>query len=148
MPAVFYLVRHGKAEKDAPGGDAARRLTADGRSGFEALARALAPRLRLRRVLTSPFARARETAEVLAALTGASLEEEEALASGRSTGRQILALLRERGAGTAAVGHNPEVADAVALAAGRDVKVRPGTIAQIGERDGELGWIEAPEKGD
>jgi len=33
-PLRVYLVRHGKAEQDAPGGDAARRLTAEGRAQF------------------------------------------------------------------------------------------------------------------
>lgn len=144
----LYLVRHGKAEPDHAGGDAARRLTAEGSQAFRALARSLRPRLRVERILTSPLTRARQTAEILSAITGAPVEEEGALASGASTGREILALARRAGLGAALVGHNPEMAEAVALAAGREEKVRPGTIAALRD-EGALGlaWIEAPPRG-
>jgi phosphohistidine phosphatase len=146
-PTVFYLVRHAKAEKDAPHGDAARRLTPEGRRRFVALAGGLAARLQVTRIVTSPLVRARETADILAAVTGAKVEEEPALASGSSSGREILALARKMGAGAALVGHNPEMAEAVALAAGREEKVRPGTIAEVDARaGGSLRWLEAPAK--
>ncbi|HET9552504.1 MAG TPA: histidine phosphatase family protein [Anaeromyxobacteraceae bacterium] len=137
----FYLVRHAKAERQGAAPDDARRLTDEGRLAFGARLRALAPRLAVRRVVTSPFARARETAELLALATGAAVEEEEALASGASTGRQLLALGRALGAGCALVGHNPELAEAIALAGGGDVEVPPGTVAAI-EADGTLAWVE------
>jgi phosphohistidine phosphatase len=145
---VIVLVRHAKAEESAAGGDAARRLTPEGRRAFEALARRLAPRLPLARILTSPFARARETADLLAAATGAPVEVEEALASGRSGAREVLGLARAAGEGTAVVGHNPEFAEAIALVAGREEKVKPGTIAAVEVAGGapKLAWIEAPEK--
>ena len=97
--------------------------------------------------MTSPFARARETAEILAAATGASLEEDPDLASGRSTAHELLALARRAGAGVALVGHNPEMAEAVVLAAGREAKVKPGTIVavELHERAAKLAWMEAPE---
>ncbi len=144
----IYLVRHGKADRTAAGGDAARRLTPEGRARFFALAGALAEKLQLTRVVTSPLARARETAEILAAATGAPLEEDPELASGRSTARDLLALARRAGAGVALVGHNPEMAEAIVLAAGRDEKVKPGTVAAVDlhERGAKLSWIEAPER--
>jgi phosphohistidine phosphatase SixA len=52
---TFYVVRHGRAESTAPGGDADRRLTAEGRDAFLAHARALAPELRVARIVTSPL---------------------------------------------------------------------------------------------
>lgn len=145
MPGRFLLVRHAEAEGSASS-DAERRLTAEGRARFEAHARALAPSLRLARVVTSPYARARETAEILAAATGAAVEEEPALASGGSTGAELVAAGRRLGDGVAIVGHNPELADAVALLGGRPVPVRPGAVAAVdfdgaGER---LAWIRAP----
>jgi phosphohistidine phosphatase len=145
----FYLVRHAKAEQSHDGDDEARRLTPEGRLAFRAVATRLRGRVRLDRILTSPFARARETAEILSEITGAPVVEEEALASGSSTGRDILALARRSGPRVALVGHNPEMAEAVALAAGRDEKVRPGTIAAC-EAEGalSLAWLEAPGKGD
>ncbi len=149
MSSHLYLVRHGKAEPDHPGGDAARRLTPEGRDAFRALVTSLGRRLAVERILSSPFTRARQTADVLSEITGVRVEEEEALASGASNGREILVIARRAGRGTALVGHNPEIAEAIALAAGRDEKVRPGAIAAI-EAEGALsiGWLEAPVRDD
>ncbi len=144
--ARFYLVRHGPAEPKDRGDDAARRLTADGRARFAAHARATAPRLAVTRIATSPLVRARETAALLGEAVGAPVAEEDALASGASSGAELLALARRLGAGAALVGHNPEIGEAVSIAAGRDVDVRPGAVAAI-EADGagwSLAWIEAP----
>lgn len=138
-----YLVRHAAAEAEGPAGDAARRLTPEGRAEFQASLAALAGRLAVTRVVTSPFARARETATLLAAATGARLAEDARLASGASGGPALLALLAELGPGAALVGHNPEIAEAVALAAGRPEAVKPGTVAAI-DPAGRLGWIRRP----
>lgn len=144
MPArCFYLVRHAKAEGSAPGGDAARRLTDQGRRHFEALLAALGPDLRVARVVTSPFTRARETAALLAAATGAPVVEEPLLASGASGGRALLSLAAALGAGAALVGHNPELAEAIALAGPGGAEVPPGTVAAVG-LDGRLRWLRHP----
>ena len=129
--ARVYLVRHAKAEKEHPAGDAARRLTAEGREAFLLLVRELAPALRLTRIVSSPFARALETAHALADVTGARVEEDEALYSGASSGRELLDLARGAGDGVALVGHNPEMAEAIARVSGRDESVRPGCIAAV-----------------
>jgi phosphohistidine phosphatase len=145
---ITYFVRHGKAEKDAPhGGDHARALTTEGRARFEALVLALAGRMKVRRILTSPLVRARQTAGILARTSGAPVAEEEALASGASDARALLDLARRAGDGAALVGHNPEFADAVALAAGREIKVKPGTVAavQLDIGGARLVWIESPK---
>ncbi|HET8540673.1 MAG TPA: histidine phosphatase family protein [Anaeromyxobacter sp.] len=147
MTAIrFHLVRHGEAEPKDARGDAARALTPAGRERFAAHAAALAPRLALRRIATSPLARARETAVLLARATGAPIEEEPALAPGASSARELLALGRRLGAGAALVGHNPEIAEALALAARRAIEVRPGTVAAV-DADGDafaLAWLEPP----
>lgn len=144
--ARFYVVRHGAAEGKHPDGDAARRLTEAGREAFARHARALASELPLTRILTSPYARARETADLLAAATGAPVEEDEVLASGRSSGSEVLALGRHLGAGTALVGHNPELAEAVALAAGGHRELPPGAVAAVEDAPGgyRLLWVRAP----
>jgi len=143
VPVAAWLVRHARAEKDAAGGDQARRLTAGGRAEFQETLRRLGPRLRPTRILTSPFTRARETAALLsAACGGVAVEVEPRLASGASTGAQLLALCREEGRGVALVGHNPEVAEAIALAGeGRDDEVPPGTVAAL-DRGGRVAWVE------
>jgi phosphohistidine phosphatase len=145
MPGCFYLIRHARAEKSAPGGDAERRLTPEGRDAFREAVLSLVGRIVVRSILTSPLRRARQTGDLLAALTGAPLEEEEELSSGASSPARLLALGRELGEGAALVGHNPELGEAIALAAGRDVDVPPGTVAAVG-LDGRLAWLAHPGK--
>lgn len=143
MTVRFFLVRHGAAEPAGRGGDAARRLTPAGRAAFAALLGRLGPRLQPARVLSSPLARARETAALLGAARGVAVEELPALASGASSPEALLALGRAAGPGVAVVGHNPELAAAVQLAAGRPVEVPPGTVAAV-DAGGRLAWIERP----
>jgi len=90
--------------------------------------------------------RARESADILAEVTGAPVADEDALASGESSGAVILGMGARLGDGTALVGHNPELAEAVAVAVGRQVEVPPGAVAAIDvERGGfRLAWIRAP----
>ncbi len=147
MTAIrFYLVRHAPAEPKGVEGDAARRLTPGGRARFAAHVRTLGTDLDVLLVATSPFARARETADVLAAATGAPVLEEEGLRPGESSGREILDLGRRLGPGSALVGHNPEIADAVARAAGRALEVSAGAVAAIDADDAgfRLAWLRAP----
>jgi phosphohistidine phosphatase len=142
----FYLVRHGRAEPKHRCGDAARRLTPEGRTRFAEHARALAPDLEVSRIVTSPFARARETADLLARATPAPVDEDAALASGASSGAELLRLGAALGAGAALVGHNPELAEAIAAAARTPVDFPPGAIAAV-DADGSgfrLAWLRAP----
>jgi phosphohistidine phosphatase len=143
MASRFYLVRHARAEKSAPGGDALRPLTPAGRKDFLALLASLRGKLAVTRLHASPYLRARQTADLLAAATGAPLVVEPRLASGLSPGEVLLQLGRTLGAGAVLVGHNPELAEAIALAAGRGVDVPPGTVAAI-EADGTLAWVARP----
>ena len=143
--ARFFLVRHAEAEPAGSGGDAARRLAPEGRRRFEAHARALARDLAVSEIVSSPYARARETAELLAAATGARVTTDAALAAGASTGRGLLLLGRAYGGGVALVGHNPELRDAASRAAGREVEVRPGTVVAVDD-DGarfSVAWVRA-----
>ena len=147
-PHRIYLVRHAKAEREHPKGDAARPLSAEGRERFQRLLAELRGQLAVTAIHTSPLARARQTAKLLSAATGAPVVEEEELASSRSTGSALLRLARIAGDGTALVGHNPEMAEAVALASGHAEEVKPGTIAAVdllaaGPR---LAWLRRPPK--
>jgi phosphohistidine phosphatase len=145
-----YLVRHAKAEPGGPSmQDAARRLTVEGRRRFNLLLGALGGRLSARRIVSSPLVRARQTAELLASATGATIAEDERLASGVSGGPELLALVREAAADTALVGHNPEIAEAVARVAGKDLEVKPGAVAalDVEGKDVRLAWLQAPEPG-
>lgn len=136
----LYLVRHAQAEANHPLGDAARRLTPEGRAAFGARARELASDLRPARILTSPYARARETADLLGAATGADVAPDDALASGRSSAEELVRMARVAGDGTVLVGHNPEIANAVALVAGRELPVPPGSVACLEVEAEDAGW--------
>src|SRR5262249_20580449 len=63
---ILYVLRHAQAEdKSEQGGDEARRLTPRGRDKMRSAAAGLrALRLRFDAIVTSPFARAAETAEI------------------------------------------------------------------------------------
>jgi phosphohistidine phosphatase len=141
----LYFVRHGQAESNHPLGDSARRLTPEGREAFKARLGLLAGDLRIARVLTSPYVRARQTADLLAAATGAAVEAEEAIASGRASAQELIRIARLRGDGTAVVGHNPEIAEVVSFAGGKETPVPPGTVACLEvEEDGDwprLSWL-------
>jgi phosphohistidine phosphatase len=143
---VAYLVRHAEAAGGAGGRDSERRLTPNGRAAFARLIGDLGPSLSVKRILSSPFLRARETSELLAAATGAAVEIRDELASGAAEGREILQVLREAGEGAAVVGHNPELAEAVGIAAAGGHAVAPGTVAAVDLSDPRprLLWIRAP----
>ncbi|MFW5969101.1 MAG: SixA phosphatase family protein [Halofilum sp. (in: g-proteobacteria)] len=109
------VIRHGPAEEQAASGlDADRALTAEGRSTMTDVARGLtvagpAPAV----ILSSPFVRARETADIVAeAFGGIPIESPDALASGAAAA-DILAALAHRcenpGGGFAVVGHEPDL---------------------------------------
>ena len=68
----LYLLRHGAAEERSPAGsDAARKLTRDGREAVERnVKRAATLGMRPEVILSSPYARAMETAEIAARLLG------------------------------------------------------------------------------
>ncbi len=140
--ATAWLIRHARAEGGSPGGDAARRLTPEGRAAFEAALHRLGGRLAPTRILSSPYRRTLETAALLsAARGGVEVEAEPRLASGAATGAELLRLLAEAGPGAALVGHNPEVAEAIALAGAEAAEVPPGTVAAL-DADGRLLWLE------
>jgi phosphohistidine phosphatase len=131
VSSEVYLVRHAEAGAGVGGKDADRKLTERGRAGFERLLASLGRTLHVKRVLSSPFLRARETAEMLGRAAGAPVEPSDDLASGHASGREVLALARQAGPGAALVGHNPEIAEAIALASGSPSPVPPGTIAAL-----------------
>lgn len=146
MTSAVYLVRHAEAGAGVGVKDADRRLTERGRSAFQGLLADLGPALAVKRILTSPFLRARETARILGLSTGASVESSDDLASGHVSGRELLALARQAGPGAALVGHNPEVAEAIAAAGGGGTAVPPGTVAALdlsGARP-RLLWVRSP----
>jgi phosphohistidine phosphatase len=112
---TLFLVRHGIAEEPSPGTpDSERRLTREGRVKTQRAMRGLMSlRPELDVILTSPLARARETAEILASeVSAVEVEVFPALASGEPTQALCAALAtRTCRSGIALVGHEPDLGE-------------------------------------
>lgn len=129
---MVYLLRHGDAE-DGDGEDAARRLTGKGERQARAAGKALAELgVRVDACLSSPKARALDTARLAAEHLDVAVEESEALRGGDF---DPLALVAGRG-NVLLVGHEPDFSNAVAALTGARVKLRKGGIAAV--EDGTL----------
>ena len=151
----LYLLRHGIAEDRQPGqADSDRRLTGEGIAQMEEVAKALKPALsRLDVILSSPYARAWKTAEIIADALGLrdQLREEKRLASGFRLGdlQQILAE-RPGGERVLLVGHNPDLPFiAEQLTGGGNIEMKKGGLIRVDfERaepgSGTLQWLAPP----
>lgn len=118
--ATLLLLRHAKAQPDAPAGDHRRVLTKRGVRDARAIGAVLAALpVRPDVILTSDAARARQTAQVAAEALGVDLREEP-----RIYGASVQALLRlvrrlpEQARCVVLVGHNPGLEELAALLAG------------------------------
>jgi phosphohistidine phosphatase len=110
----IFVMRHGPAEERAPGGDdRARPLSADGREKTRLAARGLAAlgvADEIDAALTSPLARARETAEIAARELGVEdIVETEALAPGCDPAAVLREARRAAKRGVLLVGHEPDM---------------------------------------
>src|SRR5690242_18628396 len=123
-PFEIYLIRHAIAEErgDAWPDDSKRPLTSDGISRMKKAARGLARLgVSIDVILTSPFARARQTAEIVGAALDSmpQLVNSEALVPGGSY-QAVLAELekhaRRRSIGV--VGHEPGIGELAARLTG------------------------------
>jgi phosphohistidine phosphatase len=124
---MIYLLRHGAAE-DGDGDDAARRLTAKGRRQADAAGRALAALgVSVDSCLTSPKARAEETARLAC---GALEIEAETAPELRGGAFDALALSAGRG-DVLIVGHEPDLSSEVGRLTGANVKLRKGGLAVL-----------------
>jgi phosphohistidine phosphatase len=163
---ILYLVRHGVAEDAADGQpDAERELTDKGRKKFRKAAKGLvrvSGKRGVAHILTSPLVRARQTAEILAAVIdkhggkvdvavlpglGDKPDLEEVVDAARGVKRSD-----DEEVGVAAVGHEPTLSDwigdlcfqkrgAVALEKGGVAAIR---LSGTGLK-GELLWLAGPE---
>jgi phosphohistidine phosphatase SixA len=116
MEVIFF--RHATAEAAGPGGDAGRKLTADGRGEALASARALrAMGVKLGAILTSPLVRAEQTADAVARVyPKAGRQTARFLAPPGDFGalrRRLSELLAEKTKAVALVGHTPSLEEFV-----------------------------------
>ena len=150
-----YFLRHGPAGADMwSGPDEDRPLTDDGRGLVESVcARLAAVGVTAEAVLTSPYARALQTAEIAADRLGVRdrLEEDPRLASGFGM-RELRAILSEHATSEALllVGHEPDFSETVgALIGGGAVKLKKAGLARVDVPDpavakGVLVWLAQP----
>lgn len=131
VPLVLWLLRHGEAEDGPP--DAERRLTEKGERQSRAAGVALA-RLgaRLDACLTSPKARAAETARIACEPLGVEPRHEPRLAGGPFEPEQLAAGLGD----VLLVGHDPDFSMAVHDMTGAQVRLKKGGLAGVAR--GEL----------
>jgi phosphohistidine phosphatase len=126
---LIYFLRHGEAEPDASD-DAARRLTKKGKRQAKVAGKALnALGAKPEICLTSPKARARQTAKRAAKQLGIEVEVAEQL-SGGPFGPTSLAAGRD----VLLVGHEPDFSNAIAELTGGRVNLRKGGIACVEDR--------------
>lgn len=139
----IWLLRHAAAEENAASGrDADRELTAEGRKRARAVARGLAslePAIDL--VLSSPYLRARQTAEPAVRELGLSrkFRETRALEPGRDPQEVLEEIRAEEPNGVLLVGHEPHLGAMLGrLLAGRPlltVPLKKAAVARV-EWDG------------
>lgn len=155
---LVYLVRHGIAAERGPEypDDAQRPLTAEGKSRLKEIGKGLVVLgAEVGEILTSPFVRTRQTAEILAAAWpgSPSVVDVEALAVGGQVADACAALAVHRSPkDLAVVGHMPGIGLLAAelLATAQPVDFRKGAIACISldrtpaRGSGTLVWFATP----
>jgi phosphohistidine phosphatase len=160
----LYLLRHGIAvERDAPGyaKDADRPLTPEGERKLEQIAKAMqALDLAFDLILSSPYVRARQTAEIIARALGVrkKLEFANSLACGGDTKELVdyLKRLQPSPENVLLVGHEPYLSGLVSqLVAGDEgcwVVLKKGGLCKLSTeslkhgRCASLAWLLTPKQ--
>ena len=125
---MIWLLRHGDAEDGAGKPDADRELTSKGERQSRDAGRALrAMGVKLDLCLSSPKARARQTAELACAELGVPVELDDRLAGGDFDPVEMAAGRGE----VLLVGHEPDFSRAVAIVTGSRVKFKKGGLAAL-----------------
>ncbi len=123
---IVGIMRHAKAEPKSPGiPDEERRLTDEGRKQVAVVAEILP--WRPSKIIHSPYIRARETAELLAAKLGVSQVEASLLLAPNSFNPD--AFKRLASDGVLMVGHSPSVEEVLTSILGCRVKMKTASVA-------------------
>ena len=152
---ILYFLRHGDAGTQASGmADDERLLTDDGIAALRSAA-PLWRRLNLRPdvVLTSPLARARQTADLFCEAIGGEPIADDGLRPGASWGNLARAMSVHPDARRVLfVGHEPDLSSAIAeLSGAESVRMRKGSLACLefyGVPEpgaGEIAWLLDPD---
>jgi phosphohistidine phosphatase len=144
---AIILVRHAEAEDRALGTpDPERTLVAAGRRAARSTGRALAAlKVDPQCVVTSPYPRARETAEIIAHELGAPVADDAAVLGVELD--DLAGLTTRHGDDLVLVGHEPELSVLLHAMTGARVsfpKAGAAAIEPIGDQRGELRWFLRP----
>jgi phosphohistidine phosphatase len=144
---AIILVRHAEAEDRALGTpDPERTLVAAGRRAARATGRALAAlKVAPQCVVTSPYPRAYETAEIIAHELGSPLTGDPALLGVDVD--DLAGLVQRHGDELLLVGHEPDLSDLILAVTGARVsfpKAGAAAIEPIDGQRGELRWFLRP----
>lgn len=113
---ILYVIRHGRAEAAAQGGDSERKLTLQGQEMLRRAAFGLIRRqVDVDRVFTSSILRAKSTADVLVRAVGWPPYETLPALSTSGNADEIIAALAGQGERIALIGHMPTVSELVGL---------------------------------
>jgi phosphohistidine phosphatase len=144
-----WLLRHALAEDAAPSGrDADRRLTPAGAARASAVARGLAKMASgIEAVLTSPYRRAKETAEPAAKALGVPVTESRALEPGHSPDEVLKQLAVSSWEQVLLVGHEPLLGSIVGVVVFGDedhaIPLKKAQLAHLRWSPGEAGKLKA-----
>ena len=149
----LYFLRHGIADWPDwdPARDHERPLTKDGMKKLKAQAKRLTDLgVKFDAILSSPYTRAYQTADIVAGKLGLEVKAEPLLAPGFNFDKlaQITASYAEDQA-LLLVGHEPSFSTVIAeLTGGGRVQMRKGALARVDvntELQGELVWLLQPK---
>ena len=149
----LYFLRHGIADWPDwdPARDHERPLTKDGVKKMKEQARALADLgVKLDAILSSPYTRAYQTADIVAGKLGLEVKAEPLLAPGFNSDK-LVEIVRSFADDQALllVGHEPNFSMVIAeITGGGRVQMKKGTLARVDvnrELQGELVWLLQPK---
>ena len=143
------MLRHAAAEDAAPSGrDADRKLTPEGSARASAVARGLGKmRPGIEAVLSSPYRRAKETAEPAAKELGVAVTESRALEPGRAPSEILKQLSDSTWERVLLVGHEPLLGSIVGVVVfgdeDRGIPLKKAQVAHLRWSPGEAGKLKA-----
>lgn len=128
-----WLIRHGAAEGASPAGDAARRLTNEGKAKLHAIGRVVESwRVRADALWHSPYVRATETAAILAPAFGAPRAQvrEDLVPEGPSAAVAD-EIFQDRSRTLVVVSHLPLLPSVAAILTGARIEMGTGTLVHL-----------------
>jgi phosphohistidine phosphatase len=128
---MIYLIRHGKSE-DLITSDYDRRLTEEGKKELEENFKSFKKKFKSNnfKVYSSPYTRARQTADIFCSIFDCDYEILDQLSFGNSGYDKIVNMLDDD-RDYILIGHQPYISDAIYRLTGRDVAVKRGSIHRV-----------------